>query len=117
LLNGTVLSNIVLGNPHASRVALEQSLVVSGLSQILKAHEDGLSLQVGEGGHKLSGGQRQAVAVARAIAQNAKILVFDEPTSAMDTPLENHVIHHLKHYMTAQHTLILVTHKPALLIG
>ncbi|MCP5774062.1 ATP-binding cassette domain-containing protein, partial [Klebsiella pneumoniae] len=67
LLNGTVLSNIVLGNPHASRVALEQSLVVSGLSQILKAHEDGLSLQVGEGGHKLSGGQRQAVAVARAI--------------------------------------------------
>ncbi len=87
LLNGTVLSNIVLGNPHASRVALEQSLVVSGLSQILKAHEDGLSLQVGEGGHKLSGGQRQAVAVARAIAQNAKILVFDEPTSAMDTPL------------------------------
>ncbi|AWA47355.1 type I secretion system permease/ATPase [Acinetobacter junii] len=115
LLNGTVLSNIVLGNPHASRVALEQSLVVSGLSQILKAHEDGLSLQVGEGGHKLSGGQRQAVAVARAIAQNAKILVFDEPTSAMDTPLENHVIHHLKHYMTTQHTLILVTHKPTLL--
>lgn len=115
LLNGTVLSNIVLGNPHASRVALEQSLVVSGLSQILKAHEDGLSLQVGEGGHKLSGGQRQAVAVARAIAQNAKILIFDEPTSAMDTPLENHVIHHLKHYMTAQHTLILVTHKPTLL--
>ena len=39
----------------------------------------------------------------------------DEPTSAMDTPLENHVIHHLKQYMTAQHTLILVTHKPALL--
>ncbi|MFP8818441.1 type I secretion system permease/ATPase [Acinetobacter johnsonii] len=115
LLNGTVLSNIVLGNPHASRVALEQSLIISGLSQILKAHEDGLSLQVGEGGHKLSGGQRQAVAVARAIAQNAKILIFDEPTSAMDTPLENHVIHHLKHYMTAQHTLILVTHKPALL--
>ena len=115
LLNGTVLSNIVLGNPHVSRVALEQSLVVSGLSQILKAHEDGLSLQVGERGHKLSGGQRQAIAVARAIAQNAKILIFDEPTSAMDTPLENHVIHHLKQYMTAQHTLILVTHKPALL--
>ncbi len=90
LLNGTVLSNIVLGNPHVSRTVLEQSLV-------------------------LSGGQRQAIAVARAIAQNAKILIFDEPTSAMDTPLENHVIHHLKQYMTAQHTLILVTHKPALL--
>lgn len=115
LLNGTVLSNIVLGNPHVSRTVLEQSLVISGLGQILKAHEDGLSLQVGERGHKLSGGQRQAIAVARAIAQNAKILIFDEPTSAMDTPLENHVIHHLKHYMTAQHTLILVTHKPTLL--
>lgn len=115
LLNGTVLSNIVLGNPHVSRTVLEQSLVISGLGQILKAHEDGLSLQVGERGHKLSGGQRQAIAVARAIAQNAKILIFDEPTSAMDTPLENHVIHHLKQYMTAQHTLILVTHKPALL--
>ena len=115
LLNGTVLSNIVLGNPHASRSAVEKSLIVSGLAHILKAHEDGLSFQIGEGGSKLSGGQRQAIAVARAIAQDAKILIFDEPTSAMDTPLEHHVIRQLQQYMTAQHTLILVTHKPSLL--
>ena len=104
-----------MGNPHASRSAVEKSLIVSGLAHILKAHEDGLSFQIGEGGSKLSGGQRQAIAVARAIAQDAKILIFDEPTSAMDTPLEHHVIRQLQQYMTAQHTLILVTHKPSLL--
>ena len=115
LLNGTVLSNITLGNPHIQRDALEQSLIVSGLVRVLKAHKDGLSMQVGEAGSHLSGGQRQAVAVARAIAQQANILLFDEPTSAMDAALENQVIHNLKQYMSAQQTLILVTHKPSLL--
>lgn len=115
LLSGTVLSNITLANPHISREALERSLVVSGLGQVLKGHKDGLSMQVGESGSKLSGGQRQAVAVARAIAQQANILIFDEPTSAMDSSMERYVIQHVKHYMTAQHTLLLVTHKPSLL--
>jgi ATP-binding cassette, subfamily C, bacterial LapB len=115
LLNGTVLSNITLANPHINRAALEQSLIVSGLSGILKDEEDGLSLQVGEGGRKLSGGQRQAVAIARAIAQQANILIFDEPTSAMDLSMEKHVIRSIKNYMTSQHTLLLVTHKPELL--
>nr|WP_218948240.1 type I secretion system permease/ATPase [Acinetobacter sp. YH12120] len=116
LLNGTVFSNIVLGNPHASRAAVEQSMVISGLGKILKHQEDGLSMQVGEGGSQLSGGQRQAIAVARAIAQQANILVFDEPTSAMDANLEHHVIRHLKqHIETTKKTLILVTHKPSLL--
>lgn len=115
LLNGTVLSNITLANPHISRAGLEQSLIISGLSTILKDQEDGLSMQVGEGGRKLSGGQRQAVAIARAIAQQANILVFDEPTSAMDATMEKHVIHYLKQYMSAHHTLLLVTHKPELL--
>lgn len=115
LLNGTVLSNITLGNPHISREALERSLLVSGLGQVLKGHEDGLSLQVGEGGSRLSGGQRQAVAVARAIAQQANVLIFDEPTSAMDSGMEQYVIHQLKKHMTEQHTLLLVTHKPSLL--
>ena len=115
LLNGTVLSNIVLGNPHASRQTLEESLVVSGLGQILKNHEDGLNLVVGESGSRLSGGQRQSVAVARAIAQHANIMVFDEPTSAMDNPLEAYVIRQLKQYLTANKTLILVTHKTTLL--
>lgn len=115
LLNGTVLSNITLGNPHASRSALEQSLLVSGLGKILKVHKDGLSLNVGEGGSKLSGGQRQAVAVARAINQQGSILLFDEPTSAMDSALEAQVLRNLKQYMTTQQTLILVTHKTTLL--
>ncbi|WOE32107.1 MULTISPECIES: type I secretion system permease/ATPase [unclassified Acinetobacter] len=115
LLNGTLLSNITLANPHINRAGLEQSLMISGLNRILKDQEDGLSMQVGEGGRKLSGGQRQAVAIARAIAQQAHILIFDEPTSAMDVNMENHVIKSLKNYMTPHHTLLLVTHKPELL--
>ena len=115
LLNGTVISNILLGNPHASRQTVEDSLLISGLGQILKSHQDGLNMPVGEGGSKLSGGQRQAIAVARAIAQQANILIFDEPTSAMDSAFENYVLRNLKKYLTPQKTLILVTHKPSLL--
>ena len=115
LLNGTVISNIMLGNPHASRQTVEDSLVISGLGQILKGHEDGLNMVVGEGGSRLSGGQRQSVAVARAIAQQANIMVFDEPTSAMDNPLEAYVIRNLKRYLSPQKTLVLVTHRTSLL--
>jgi ATP-binding cassette subfamily C protein LapB len=115
LLFGSVLDNIMLGAPHENRAAnLARALDVAGLRTMLGANAEGLDLPVGEGGGRLSGGQRQSISVARAVAMDASILVFDEPTSAMDGTLEGHVTRALAEYVKGR-TLILITHKPALL--
>lgn len=115
LLNGTVLENIMLGAPHEGRDRnLARAMHVAGLAPMLGANAEGLELPVGEGGSRLSGGQRQAVAVARAIAMDATILVLDEPTSSMDARLEAHVTKALAEY-AKDRTMLLITHKPALL--
>lgn len=115
LLFGSVLDNIMLGAPHENRAAnLARALDIAGLRTMLGANAEGLDLPVGEGGGRLSGGQRQSISVARAVAMDASILVFDEPTSAMDGTLETHVTRSLAEYVKDR-TLILITHKPALL--
>ena len=115
LLVGTVLDNILLGAPHERRNEnLAEAIEISGLKPMLGANAEGLEMQVGEGGGRLSGGQRQALSVARAVAVNAPLLVFDEPTSSMDASLEAHVTAGLRDYVIGR-SLILITHKPALL--
>jgi ATP-binding cassette subfamily C protein LapB len=115
LLFGTVLDNIMLGAPRENRERrLAAAMDVAGLVPMLGANAEGLEMPVGEGGNRLSGGQRQAVAIARAVAMDASILVLDEPTSAMDGRLEAHVTRALAAY--AEHrTMLLITHKPAML--
>jgi ATP-binding cassette subfamily C protein LapB len=115
LLSGTVLENIMLGAPHEGRTKnLAIAMEVAGLGPMLGANAEGLDMPVGEGGGRLSGGQRQTVAVARAIAMDASMLVLDEPTSAMDARLEAHVTKALADY-AKDRTMVLITHKPALL--
>jgi ATP-binding cassette subfamily C protein LapB len=91
LLSGTVYDNVTLGIEHPSNERLIQAINISGLKGLVGDHADGLSMQVGEGGNRLSGGQRQTIAVARAVMADSSILLLDEPTSAMDSMLENHV--------------------------
>lgn len=114
LIQGTVLDNITLANPRVGRDQLARALQVSGLNSWLGADADGLSMQVGEAGGRLSGGQRQSIAVARAVVQGGKMVLLDEPTSAMDSTLENHVTREIKQF-AAGRTLVLVTHRQALL--
>lgn len=115
LLFGSVLDNIVLGASQDNRAQnLSTALEVSGLKAMLGASAEGLQIPVGEGGNRLSGGQRQAIALARAVAMDANILVFDEPTGAMDGRLEAHVTKALADY-AKERTLLVITHKPALL--
>ena len=87
---------------------------MSGLSRLVGGHADGLGMPVGEAGRKLSGGQRQSIAVARSIVQTRSIYLFDEPTSAMDSVMENHVGNSLSK-TTKSKTLILITHRTTLL--
>ena len=71
-------------------------------------------MQVGERGSSLSSGQRQAVAIARAVLKNPSLLLLDEPTSAMDSSSEERVRHNLKIF-SKDKTVLLITHRTALL--
>lgn len=114
LLNGSVFDNITLGIEQPSNETLMQAVNISGLSNLIGEHSDGLSMPVGEAGNKLSGGQRQTIAVARGVMSDGNILLLDEPTSAMDSSLENHVNKGLQQLSKGK-TLLLVTHRTSLL--
>lgn len=114
LFYGTLRDNLVMGNPCITDQALLQAIQISGVDGIVKNHPKGFDMQVGERGANLSSGQRQAVAIARAVLKNPSLLLLDEPTSAMDSRSEERVRHNLKIFARDK-TLLLVTHRTALL--
>ncbi|WP_277053308.1 type I secretion system permease/ATPase [Zestomonas thermotolerans] len=114
LLSGSVYDNLTLGIDHPRQERVLEALQVSGLSALVGAHAEGLGMPVGEGGKRLSGGQRQAIAVARAVMADSSILLLDEPTSAMDSQMENHVTQALGRFSQGK-TLLLITHRTSLL--
>ena len=114
LFYGTLRDNLVMGNPYITDQALLQAIQISGVDGIVKNHPKGFDMQVGERGANLSCGQRQAVAIARAVLKNPSLLLLDEPTSAMDSASEERVRHNLKIFAKDK-TLLLVTHRTALL--
>lgn len=114
LFFGTLRENIVMGAPLADDEAILKVSRIAGLEALVARHPLGFDLPVGERGENLSGGQKQAVAIARALLACPPILLLDEPTSSMDHATEQAFIHHLKAFAQGK-TVILATHKPALL--
>lgn len=114
LFNGSIRENITLGHPGASDDEVREALRIAGLDDILASSAEGLAMPVGEGGRRLSGGTRQAVALARAVLMNPPILLLDEPTSMIDTAAERAIIERIAEARRGK-TLVLVTHRPALL--
>ncbi|NJS14128.1 MAG: ATP-binding cassette domain-containing protein [Sphingopyxis sp.] len=110
LLDGTVHDNIMVANPAASREELDQALAASGAADFLRSHPEGLSCRTGVRGSCLSGGERQAVALARTLISPSTVLILDEPTSSMDNTTEGRVIQALRD-TCADRTLILSTHR------
>jgi ATP-binding cassette subfamily C protein LapB len=114
LFRGTIRDNIALGAPFADDQAVLRAAQIAGVEDFVARHPQGFDLDVGERGERLSGGQRQAVAVARALLRDPPILMLDEPTSAMDHDAENRLKQRLAGTLTGK-TLLLVTHRTSLL--
>lgn len=115
LFRGSLRDNLLLAAPQVSDERLLQVLRLCGLDRLAAAHPQGLDMPVGEGGQSLSGGQRQWVALARALLANAPVLLLDEPTSAMDMAFEQLLLERLRPELQGK-LVVLSTHRPGPLI-
>lgn len=114
LFFGSLRDNIVMGAPHVSDEQLLDAVRLSGLAEFINNHPAGLAMPVGERGELLSGGQRQSVTVARALLNDPSILLFDEPTGALDHSSEEDFKQQMKTYAAGK-TLVVITHRTSLL--
>ncbi|ACB34359.1 type I secretion system ATPase [Leptothrix cholodnii SP-6] len=114
LFYGTLRDNITLGLPYADDQAVLAAADTACLSEFVNRHPRGFDLQVGERGDLLSGGQRQAVGIARAVLHNAPVLLLDEPTSAMDFSTEAQITRKVTDFAEGK-TVVLVTHRTSML--
>lgn len=114
LMRGSIRENLCYRNPRVSDDQMLKVAQISGVDQFVGQLSGGYDTQVGEQGLWLSGGQRQAIALGRAILLDEPIVVLDEPTSHMDNATEQYVKRQLYHY-TRDKTLIVITHKLSLL--
>jgi ABC-type multidrug transport system fused ATPase/permease subunit len=109
LFHGTIAENIAYGRPEASREEIEGAVRDAGLDRLMERFPLGLETVVGERGAQLSGGERQAVALARLFLRKPKVLVMDEPTSQLDGEALKHIRTALRSLMAGR-TTFLVTH-------
>ncbi|KOO07521.1 type I secretion system permease/ATPase [Vibrio hepatarius] len=114
LFYGSIRDNITLGRPLADDRDVMDAANRAGVTVFTQQDPAGLERQVGEGGMLLSGGQRQAVTIARALLGRPPVLLMDEPTSAMDNRSEMHIKQQLAQLKSSE-TLILITHKTSML--
>lgn len=111
---GSVRENILLGSENVSEEVLLEVIKITGLDAVLKKLPNGLSFILGEGGRELSGGQKQILALARALISNPTTLLLDEPTSAMDPKHEQLFIKQMRAFITNR-TMVVVTHRKPIL--
>ena len=114
LFSGSVRENITMGRDDISEQDLLNAGKLSGLDEFISKVPGGYDLQLSDGGKGLSGGQRQLIALARAIVHKPTHFILDEPTSAMDMNAENLFIQQLNTIL-ANSTMLVVTHRMPLL--
>ena len=114
LMRGTIRDNLIYRDPQVDDDRLLEVSALCGVDQFVNQLPSGFDTQVGEQGACLSGGQRQAIALGRALLRNESIVVLDEPTSNMDNSTEFKIKRQLFEY-TRDKTLIVITHKTSML--
>jgi len=114
LFYGSLRDNIALGAPLADDAAIVKAAEIGGILSLVNQHPKGFDMLVGERGESLSGGQRQGVAIARAVINDPPILLLDEPTSSMDFSSEDDIKRRLTAF-SKDKTVILISHRTSLL--
>jgi ATP-binding cassette subfamily C protein LapB len=115
LFSGTLRDNLSFGLVNVTDEQILKVAKLTGLISLISALPKGLDTEVPEGGESVSGGQRQLIALTRMLIGNSKVLLLDEPTASMDEGTERHLLATLQQNLTKEQTLVVVTHKPALL--
>ena len=114
LIDSTVEENIILNDNKSKNGDLKNILKNSGLIDTIEKNRLNLNTLVGENGIEISGGQKQRIAIARALYRNRQIIIFDEPTSSLDTESENQIIETIKK-LKVNHTVIISSHKKSII--
>ncbi len=110
LFNDTVRYNIAYGRPDASEAEIIEAAKKAHIHDFITSTPEGYDTIVGERGLKLSGGEKQRVAIARTILKDPKILIFDEATSALDSKSEQAILTEMK-AVAANHTTLVIAHR------
>jgi ATP-binding cassette subfamily B protein len=110
LFNSSIGENISYGNPQASSAAVDSVINMAHLADFIRALPKGLDTLVGERGLKVSGGEKQRIAIARMLLKNPSILIFDEATSSLDSAAEQAISLALDE-VARDHTAIVIAHR------
>jgi len=110
LFNNTIFHNIQYARPGATEAEVRHAARLANIADFIEALPDGYDTVVGERGLKLSGGEKQRVAIARVILKNPRVLVFDEATSSLDSHSEQVILQSLKDVAEA-HTTLVIAHR------
>ena len=112
LFSGTIKENLLFVNPAATEEALKEVLQKASCSNLISRAEKGLDTMIGEGGLKLSGGEKQRLSIARALLRKPHLLIFDEATSALDSLTEEEITNTIKEISSAKEQIsILIAHR------
>jgi len=112
LFSGTIKENLLFVNPTATEETLKEVLQKASCSNLISRAEKGLDTLIGEGGLKLSGGEKQRLSIARALLRKPHLLIFDEATSALDSITEEEITNTIKDISSAKEQIsILIAHR------
>lgn len=114
LFFGTVKENILFSAPYADDSAMLRAADIAGVNTFVNRHPQGFDMPVGERGEGLSGGQRQSIAIARALLLDPVLMIFDEPSNSLDNRSEESLKAKLGQHLAGK-TLLLVTHRASML--